>query len=81
MTKPHVDPTSDWRLLEEVFCEDGDNDRAIREFSSRRPDLTGQPKRLQIQLLSHRESGASTVRFLWDHATPEPAKKRKPRSK
>ena len=79
MARPSPDPTDDWQVVEEVFCADGNNDRAIRDFEKRRPDLTGQPKRLRTEILCDRDSGASTVRFLWNNTAPEPKVRRKPR--
>jgi hypothetical protein len=77
MVKPRVRSLDDWRIVEEVRCENGDNDRAIRDFGDRRPDLASEPKRLRIEILSQRDSGSSTVRFLWNHATPETSTQRK----
>jgi len=68
-------------VVEEVLCEDGNNDRAIRDFERRRPDLTAHPKRLRVEVLSHRDTGASTVRFLWNRVDPGPSARRKPRSR
>jgi hypothetical protein len=79
VVKSSPEASEDWRVVEEVLCPDGDNDRAIRDFNSRHRDLTAQPKRLRIEVLNQ-GGGVSTVRFLWNHATPEPTARRKPRS-
>lgn len=79
MAKRRDSVDGDWELIEEVFCPTGDNDRAIRDFQQRRPDLTAQPKRLQMQILCYRHDGTSSVRFLWNRTAPEPTTRRKPR--
>jgi hypothetical protein len=58
-------------ILEAISCADGNSDRAIRDFESRRRDLRAQPKRLRYDILCHRDS-ATTVRIWWNSDTPEP---------
>ena len=72
-------PPDEWVLVEEVLCEDGDNDRAIRDFGARHPEMTAQPNRLRTEILCHRDSGDSTVRFLWHTLEPPARVGRKPR--
>lgn len=74
-------PTDDWRVVDEVYCKDGDSDRAIRKFEADHPEITGQPRRYRVEITSHRDRGSSTVRFLWNEIAPEPSKRRKPRSR
>jgi hypothetical protein len=80
MAESRLEQSNGWQLVEEVFCADGNNDRAIRDFESRRRDLAAHPKRLRIDILCHRDTGASTVRFLWNPVEPEQLSRRKPRS-
>ena len=67
-------------MVEEAYCEDGDSDRAIRKFEAAHPEITGRPERYRVEVMSHRDRGTSTVRFLWNEIAPEPSRRRKPRS-
>jgi hypothetical protein len=68
-----------WVVVEEVVCPDGNNDAAIRDFRSRRRDLTAEPDRVRIDVFCDRATGASAVRFLWlENPQPQPDR-RKPR--
>jgi hypothetical protein len=66
-------------LVEETWCEGGNNDAVIRSFRERRRDLTAQPDRIRIEVLCHRHGKGSTVRILWNESPPPKPARRKAR--